>query len=312
MPKKQSTNQNKKPRTVKQPIYKSFRLQKKIKPPAKKPLPGIVRLCRSALVPLKSNKKLFFGIIFIHFVFIMIFVSGIASSLNFVAAKDSLQQAFGGTLDNYTSVVALLSYALSSGGGGNTASANYQIFISLVVSLAVIWSIRQVLAGEKIIIRQAFYLGMYPLIPFMAVLLIIGLQLIPALIGNLLLTIVLSGGLAVTLLEKALFWLIFILLSLLSLYMLVSSIFGLYISTLPDMTPLKALRSARSLVLHRRLRVALRLVGLPLVMMIFYAVVLVPLIFIFPLAVVPVFLLLNSFSLFFINSYLYNLYRELL
>jgi hypothetical protein len=146
----------------------------------------------------------------------------------------------------------------------------------------------------------------------MAVLFVIGLQALPALLGNLLLSVVLSGGLAITILEKSFFWLLFILLTLLSLYMLVSSLFALYISTLPDMAPMKALRSARGLVLHRRLSVGLRLIGLPIVVMIGYGIILVPLIFILPFAVVPMFLLLNSFCLFFVNAYLYNLYRALL
>lgn len=301
-----------KARVRKEPVYRSFRLQKKIKPASRKPLPGIIALCKAAIAPLRQNKKLFIGIIATHLLLTVIFVSGIASSIDFVQAKKNLEDAFGNDLGGFSSALALFTYVLSSGSGADSVSSNYQIFISLIVSLAIIWSIRQVLAGEKIGVRQAFYQGLYPLIPFMLVLIVIGLQLIPLLIGNFLLSTVISNGIAITLLEKALWWIIFILLALLSLYMILSSVFALYISTLPDMTPMKALRSARGLVLHRRLSIALRLLGLPIIILIVYAAILIPLIFIVPLLVVPVFLILGSFVLFFVHSYLYNLYRALL
>ena len=312
MVKKTKPNQTKTPRTKKAHEYKSFKLSKKIKPAGRKPLPGIVSLCKTAVVPFRLNKKLFLGIISIHLILTVIFVSGISSSIDFVDAKNNLEEAFGGDLGKFDSGLALFSYVLSSGSGADSVSANYQIFISLITSLAIIWSIRQVLAGEKINVRQSFYQGVYPLVPFMLVIFVIVLQLLPFLIGNFLVTTVIANGLAVSVIEKTLWWLIFALLALLSLYMVLSSIFALYISTLPDMAPLKALRSARGLVLHRRVSIALRLIGLPIVVLSAYALVLVPLIFILPILVVPAFLLLGSFTLFFAHSYLYNLYRTLL
>ncbi|HEX5798415.1 MAG TPA: hypothetical protein VFX79_03590, partial [Candidatus Saccharimonadales bacterium] len=177
---------------------------------------------------------------------------------------------------------------------------------------AIIWSIRQVLAGERIRFRQAFYEGMYPIIPFLLVLFVLGLQLIPATIGSFLLTTVISGGLAVTFVEQFIWWVLFGLLTLLSLYMLLSSIFALYIVTLPGMAPLKALRSARGLVLNRRVSIGLRLLGLPALGIFVYVAVLLPAIIAIPVLAVPIFALLSSFGLFFVHSYIYNLYRELL
>lgn len=312
MPNKNKPSKSKAPRTIKTPEYKSFRLSKKIKPVNKKPLPGIVRLCKISFAPFKKDKKLFLGIIFFYFLFMTLLASGITSARNFVTVKDNLEQVLGGGIHSAGSIATLFTYALGSSGGSSSASSNYQVFISLLFSLAIIWSIRQVLAGDRIKIKQAFYQGMYPLVPFILVLFVIALQLIPALIGNFLLSTVLSNGLAVTFMEKSLWWLLFIMLSILSLYMLISSIFALYISTLPNMTPIVALRSARKLVLHRRLSVALRMLGLPVVILILYGLIMIPMIFILPILVIPLFILLNSFSLFFINSYLYNLYKELL
>jgi hypothetical protein len=307
---KKKTKQTRKPRVRKQAEYKSFRLSKKIKP-AGKPLPGIIRLCKLAAAPLKKDKKLFFGIMAIYFVLVVVFVSGIGSLTSFVEVKQNLEQALGGSISTVSSGLVLFSYALGSG-TANGSTTNYQTFFFLIFSLVFIWSIRQVLAGEKIGVRQAFYQGIYPLVPFMLVFFVIGLQFIPLLIGGFILATVVGNGLVVNGLEQSIFWIIFILFALLSFYMVLSSLFALYISTLPDMTPMKALRSARGLVLHRRLSVALRLLGLPLALTFLYGLILLPLIFIMPVLVVPVFLLLNSFGLFFIHSYLYNLYRCLL
>lgn len=301
-----------KPRTIKPPSYKAFRLSKRIKPIAKKPLPGTVSLVRNSLIPFKKNKNLFLGIILTHFILTLVFVSGLGSSFDFVATKNDLEQTFGNDLSTFGSTLTLFSFVLSSNSGSDGTSVNYQIFITLLTSLAIIWSIRQVLAGEKIGVRQSFYQGIYPLVPFMLVLFVIGLQLIPLLIGNFLISTVIGNGLAITGLEKFLWWIIFGLLALLSFYMVISSIFGLYISTLPDMTPAKALRSARGLVMHRRLSVSARILGLPIILIVTYTIILIPLIFILPILVIPAFLFLGSLSLFFIHSYLYNLYRALL
>lgn len=312
MAKNKKATPKKTSRSIKTPKYKSFRLSKKITHPSEQPLPGILQLWRLSIRLFRSNKKLFIGILSVHFIFTIVFASGLASSIDFVNVKNNLAETFGGDIDKFSSAIALFSYVLTSGSGSEGGSSSYQIFVSLITSLATIWAIRQVMAGEKIRIRQAYYQGIYPLIPFILVLFVIGLQLVPLLIGNFLLSTVLANGLAITVAEKTLWWLIFILFALLSLYLILSSVFALYISTLPDMTPMRALRSARGLVLHRRFPVALRILGLPAVGLLIYGIILVPLIFIAPILVVPAFFALGSLSIFFIHAYLYNLYRSFL
>ncbi len=263
-----------------------------------------------ALGPFKKNKKLFFGLIILQFVLNVVFVIGIGSVYDFLAFKDDLRDAFSGISSEYSQSFTLLGYVIGLGLKGT--GANFQFFFTLVFSLAIIWSIRQVLAGEKIRLKQAFYEGMYPIIPFLLVMIIIGLQLIPLTIGNFLLSTVISSGLAVNFFEQFIWWVLFGFLAILSFYMVLSSIFALYIDTLPGMTPLKALRSARGLVLHRRVSIGLRLLGLPVLGILVYVAVLLPLILILPVLVVPMFALLGGFGLLFVHSYIYNLYRELL
>jgi len=182
----------------------------------------------------------------------------------------------------------------------------------IVASLAIIWALRQVLSGTRPRIRDAYYKGMYPLIPFILVLLVIGLQLLPLLIGSTLFSLVISNGIAVYLVEKLVWALLFAALALLSLYMISSSIFALYIVTLPDMTPLKALRSARQLVRYRRWTILRKILFLPILLVVVAAVVMLPIIvWLTPLAQ-WVFFVLTLFAIAAVHSYVYSLYRELL
>jgi K+-sensing histidine kinase KdpD len=159
---------------------------------------------------------------------------------------------------------------------------------------------------------MAFYRGMYPLIPFILVLIVMGLQLIPALIGNFLFTTVINGGLAVGFIEQAMWTLFFILTILLSLYMISSSSIALYIVTLPEMTPMIALRQARELVRYRRFSVLLRALALILVIFFLLFVIVLPVIFIAPSLAEWIFFLITVLAIPLVHGYMFSLYRELL
>ena len=299
-------------RKLSTPAHKSFRLSKAVRN-NRPPLPGALRLSRLTFGHVRANKKLFLGIIAVHVILSVIFVRGFALSSEFVDLKQNVDELLGGSVNQIGASLALFGYlAATASSEASEVAGAYRVFLTLIASLAVIWAARQVLAGEKPIIREAFYKGMYPLIPFIFVLFVVGLQLLPALVGNLAYGLIVNGGIAVTSAEKLVVLSMFLLLVLLSLYMVISSIFALYIITLPDMTPIKALRSARGLVLHRRWSVALRLAALPLMLLVLALIIIVPLIIFAPIAAEPVFFLASSLGLLFTHLYLYNLYRALL
>lgn len=299
-------------RKIKAGSYKSFKLSTKIKP-ASKPLPGFFGLFKKSLSVLKNNKALFGGIIIINSLLGLLFVSGLGSSLDFVQAKNEIENLIGGEAGRWGVTLALFGYLLDSTGTqvGEIAGA-YQTFFTLITSLAIIWAVRQVLAGEKVSTKEAYYKGLYPLVPFMLVLMVVILQLLPAAIGATIYSIIINGGLAVTALENALWLILFIMLCLLSFYMILSSVFALYIVTLPDMTPLKALRSARKVVMHRRLSIGLRVLALLLVLVLLILTVVFPVIIFLPWLAMVVFLLFSSLCLYLTHSYMYHLYRSLL
>ena len=94
--------------------------------------------------------------------------------------------------------------------------------------------------------------------------------------------------------------------------MICSSLFALYIVTLPNVTPMKALRSARQLVLHRRFLVLRKILFMPLALLVLGAIIMIPLIIFLTFAAEWIFFLLSMFVLTVVHAYMYTLYRELL
>jgi len=284
---------------------------RRLKRPVK--LPSVWRLTRITADTLWRHRALFIGITLVYGLLNLVLVQGLASSTNISSLKHELNQVFTGHLGSLASSLSIFVVLVGGAGNGSSQTAGaYQLFLGLITSLAVIWALRQVLAGGKLRIRDAYYRGMYPLVPFIVVLVIVGLQLIPLLIGSLLYGIVTTNGIAVYFVEKLLWVLLYAALALLSLYMLSSSLFALYIVTLPDMTPLKALRSARELVKMRRWTVLRKILGLPVILLVVAAIIMVPIIIWLTPLTQWVFFLLTMFALVAVHAYMYSLYRELL
>jgi hypothetical protein len=299
------------PRRLKPPQYSRFRPHRPIKHPVK--LPNVFKLSKVAAATVLSRKKLFGGIILVYGLLNLILVQGIAGHTDLTSLKDSFDQIFTGDLGSLASGVGVFASLLGSAGNASSDTAGaYQIFLGIVGSLAVIWALRQVLAGTKLRIRDPYYRGMYPLIPFMLVILVVGLQLVPMLIGAGLYSIATNTGIASPGAQQLLWVVLCGALILLSLYLLASSLFALYIVTLPDMTPLKALRSARRLVRYRRWTVMRKIVALPIILLAIAAIIMVPIIIWLTALAQWVFFILTMFALLAAHSYMYTLYRELL
>jgi len=157
-----------------------------------------------------------------------------------------------------------------------------------------------------------FYRVMYPLVPFLLVLGAIALQILPALIGGFLFHTVMTNELAVNTFEEAMWLLLLLTTLLISLYMLSSSIFALYIVTLPEMTPMIALKKARELVRFRVVSVLLRIVAIIIISFVLLLIIVLPAIYYTPRYAEWVFFILTVLALPLIHGYLYSLYRELL
>lgn len=302
-------------RKLEPPKYKSFRLSKRIRQP-KQHLPSGRKIFKKATRLLWNNKRLFLGILLIYCLASLVLVKGLSITNDLKSTKDTLDETVGGGWGHVVTGVTLLT--LLAGTINNPATevgGAYQSLLFVIVSLVTIWALRKSLANKskiKIQAREAYYQGLYPMIPFVIVIVVIGLQLIPVMLANFLYSIVISGGLAVTVLEKALWIMLFLLLVLLSCYMITSSLFALYIVTLPDVRPMQALRSARELVRYRRPLVMRRLLFLPVALLFLSIIIMLPFVFLSPSFAEWLFFFVSMGWVVVAHSYLYMLYKELL
>lgn len=300
----------KSPRKLKTGSYKSFTLQKPIKT-AESKLPSSFKLLKGTFSVMKHNWKPFLGIIIIYGVLNLLLVQSFNAS-DIGKTKDNLdginQGTFGGIL---SSTMLFIYMASASGNISNSTAGAYQLFLTLITSLALIWTLREIYADKKVRIRDGFYWGMYPLIPFILVILTAVIQLVPVIIAGYVYNLV-TSGIAATGVETLLWAITFVFFGIVSLYMLSSSLFALYIVCLPDVQPMEALKSARELVRYRRWTVMRKLIFLPIFLLISGAVLIIPLIYFAPVIAGATFLLTSMFGLPIIHGYIYRLYRELL
>lgn len=269
------------------------------------------QLSRRAIVLLKDNWQTFGILLLVYLALDLLLVRGL-SLFNISALQSSVGGSHGltGSFAIFTSLFA------GTSGSGTSAAGAYQFFELVIISLVMIYVLRQLLAESaptsRMRVKLAFYQSTFPLVPFVLVLLLIGVQLLPLGLGATLYSVVVGGGIAIGVWQQSIFLLILLALAALSLFWLTRSVIALYIVTLPDMTPLKAFRSAKPLVQGRRLSVARKLVFLPVVMFVLAAAITVPCILIWAPLARWVFYLLTLIGLLVAHAYLYTLYRELL
>ncbi|HEY5549770.1 MAG TPA: hypothetical protein VIK37_01000 [Candidatus Saccharimonadales bacterium] len=272
-------------------------------------LPSSFRLTWQVLGIIRNYWKPLGGIVLVYLVLNIIFASGISglgSSVTEIKANLENGDRFWNALGGFGSLVG------SGGASGSQTASILQSILVILESLVIIWALRQLLAGNKIKVKQAYYLSMAPLIPFLIVVAVIFIQLLPLTFGapviGTILTAIFNSGALLT----SLFIIFFSALAAWSFYMISSSIFALYIVTLPDMQPRQALRSAKNLVKYRRWALMRKVAFLPIFILVVMAAVVVPLILFVSFLVAPVFYILSMLVILFIHSYLYSLYRSML
>lgn len=277
---------------------------------AKKKIPGSFRLTADAFIILGEYWRVLGGITLVYLLINLFLASGLSTfstALSGVEDKVNLADEEQGKL-----TTAFDSFAgLLSGSGTDSGSALQSVML-VIASLVIIWSLRQLLAGKRVGVKQAFYHSMAPFVPFVLIVFVIILQLLPITVGTAALGIILSSVFNNDALVTVIASISFTALAAWSLYMLCSSVFALYIVTLPDMQPRQALRSAKNLVRFKRWQLMRRIVYLPLFILFVMTAAVVPLVLLLPVAAVAVFYLLATAAVLFSHIYLYNLYRSLL
>lgn len=279
---------------------------------APKKIISVWQLTKNSGQLLWTHKKQFLGLAFIYGLLILIFVKGFSLGQGASSIKSQVNAALQGSGWQFGGgAIVLVSLISEVGAGSSDAAGAYRFFFTVIISLAIIWSLRQTLANKAFRIRDAFYHGLYPAAQFVLVLLVILLQLVPIIIGASLYSIVIGFGIAASALEIVLWFMVFLGLASLSFYFLCSSLFALYITTLPNMTPIPALRSARALVKGKRWIIARKILALPIVLFLIGVLIMLPIIYIAaPLAQYILFIL-SILMIFAVHTYMYLLYRDL-
>jgi hypothetical protein len=276
-----------------------------------KPVIGSFRLTWRVFGIIKQYWRTLGGIVLVYLVLNIVFASGISNiSSNFDSIKNDLKINGGHGLWHAAGGFSAL--VLSSGANSSTTGSTLQTVLFILESLVIIWALRHLLSGQAIGIKQAWYKAMTPLIPFILVIFVIIIKLLPVTVGGVTLAAVATSVFTNTGLATTFTTIVFLLLAAWSVYMVSASVFALYIVTLPDMQPRQALRSAKDLVRFRRWLVLRKVFFLPFVIFAVMGVIVVPLI-LYASAIVPiVFYILSMLAILFVHTYLYSLYRELL
>ncbi len=311
--KEQAAITRKGPRKLKQPTYQRFKFSKRIKHNQK--LSSGWKLFVNSLTPLKQNWKLFGGILLVYGLLTLVFVKGLSGGTNLTELKASLDSTFTSSGDQLSNSFALFGILLGSSTGGDQVASLYQSGLLTMIVLVSVWTLRQLQgdpSSQKLRVKDTFYKSMRPLVPFVLVLFVMGLQLVPLLVGAGLYSTIVNNGLAVGLLEQ-LAWLgAFFLLALWSLYMLTPTVIALMIVTLPDMQPVQSIRISRQLVKYRRWTVLRKILFLPLILFIVLLLIMLPLIIWLTPAAQWAFFALSLAAAPVAVSYIYGLYKELM
>ncbi len=319
--------------------YKKFRLSsavksgdsmspRRLKPPKRRMLkPATWRRPKPVYAPLSKarhilvrsirtsweSKKTIGGITLVYGLGIILLVRGLLSNQDFTTVKNLLDNLLTGTGGKIESTLLQVNALFGSSGSITTSGGNiYQVIILIVCSLAIIWVLRQAQAKKKVSTKAAFYEGMYPLVPFLLVLILVSVQLLPLLGASYLYKSLIGNGVAVLWQEKLVSYTAIGLLGYWSLRMITGSLFAFYVVTLPGMTPMRALRSAQNLVVGRRLLVWRKLLFLPLLLLVATTILIIPFLLFLTPTVVWVFFILSTFWFTVSHGYLYALYRELI
>lgn len=305
-------------RKKQRPKYKSFRLHKPIKPDKYKKLPSSWRLFKDSFKTIFRNWRNVFIFLFIYGVIYYLFVRATSSTLGIADMKETfkliLEDSFGVVLTS----VAIFSVMISNANIANSEiSTIYQFLILVIFSLAFIRMLRVIHSSSppKKLVKESFYNGMSQFVQFFLVLLIISIEFIPFILASTIANIVLSsefiiGPLAISLLCLA------AALALLSLYLISGSVSALYIVTLPGIDPIKAVLSSHELLALHRWSVVRKFVFLLIYLVIFNALIFIPLIIFVPvnymIAIEVLYYLSFIFSFAVTHTYLYTLYKNLL
>lgn len=290
-------------------------------------LPGYWAFTNSVRRTLWESRRLFVWVVIVYALLSGLLV-GLASQDTYTTLSTTLRDTSGEIFTGNWGEIgkAGLLFATSvTGSLTATPTEAQQIYaglIALLIWLTTVWLLRATKAGQRPRFRDGLYNSGAPIVPTAAVLLALILQLVPAALAVIAFSAAMSTGFLAGGVEGMIFTVVATLLIILSTYWVTSTLIALIVVTLPGMYPLRALKTAGDLVIGRRLRILLRWLWLALLILVVWALVMIPIIILdtwlkslLPaiqwLPIVPVTLLImSSLSITFVAAYVYLFYRK--
>ncbi len=266
------------------------------------------------------HKQILLGLGALYAVLGYVLIGGI-SQLDYVAFKDATMQVVNGDVGALGMAFSLFGAALT--GNLSASPGELQQFMAatllLFFWLAIVWAARMLGADKEIRLRDALYNSGTPIVPTLVVLAVVALQLLPATVGIFAYATALNGGWLTGGVESMTFAVAAASLTLLSAYLVVSSLTALIVVALPGTYPWQALRTARGMVMNHRWSLVLRVLVLAVHAVLLWGVVLIP-VFLLDgwlradwLPLVPIVVqALIGLTLVYSSVYIYRLYRSLL
>lgn len=271
-------------------------------------------LIKQSFKQIKSNKKVFFGISVVYILLTMFFVRGVNGTFPLKSIQETVDSTYSTELNPWAKASAAYGLLVTSGTATPSELENvYQTIIVLFVSMAILWVLRMTYKQNKPLkVRRSFYDSTGQLIPLLLVLVIAMLQLFPFAIGSTLFSYVKEGGIAVTGPEQVFWYGVLFGSLILSAWLIIPTVFGLYIVTLPNSTPIRSIKQAWGLVRFLRIKIAFRFLALLILSVIVSAIVLIPLIVLFPPGAEVTYIVFSCLFLIFAHTYSYRLYRSVI
>jgi hypothetical protein len=302
--------------------HKSFvrtRKRDKIKKPN---IEGYIAFPWYVLRILWNRKWVYIRLVALFFILSIIFVGAIQVD-NITSVNEVIDSASsdGNILGPVARAAMTVGSSIGGALNGNLSDVQY-IYISalyVLILLMVVWLVRHQLAGKKVAMREGLYNAAAPIAAEYVLILIGILQLIPAALATLVFVSAQALGLFDGGIETAMFSGALFLVIVLTLYFMTTTLFAMFIVTIPGTYPIKAYRAARRIVAGQRLRLLLRLLWMVVILLVTWFIVFVPVVIIVnsfgggnSMAIPVAYQLMIIMSIVYATAYGYLLYRRMI
>lgn len=287
-------------------------------------LTGYVRFTFEVLGLLRSHKSVFFRLLLTATVVLLLITGATQQSeySDLAASTEMFSSDVASGIGRTLLEIGVIFVTVISGALTSVLSESQQIYAGaafLFLWLTVVWLLRHQLAGTEVQLRDALYSAGAPVISTLAIVAVALVQLLPlALVATVLSSAIASGvlsGAAGVVLSLG----VLLVVGGFTLFWLTTTFFAAIVVTIPGTYPWAALRSAKQLIAGHRVSVLLRTLWLLLVVLIVFALTVLPAVALDRVLntsgspLVPVVLQLAAIALTIYGAaYVYVLYRRII